>query len=294
MKLGRSSYQLILYLHGNIRQTRGSKMSEKKVVRRSVAIALGIICIILVAGLGIVLFMGYSPTSGSSVTSLQNQINDLNATYSGYIFTHSHTDSDYNSLGTQNTNLQNQINQLQAWFDGNKTLLSQTRTWLEGNITDYNSRILDLQNEIASLNSTYNTYVNNHSYTNEQYQNLQNQITNLQNQVNDLTSNLKLEKSEVWATSQTVSQLAGSYSFWIHSANYAGYVGVRVESSTTDKTYVEFLWNTPGIDYDKKVSVGVSGEGAFPVLPHSNLEVRVGNSNVLNGATETVTITYYY
>jgi hypothetical protein len=46
----------LLNLHSNRRQTRGSKMSEiepKKMVRRSVAIALGIICIILIAGLGV-------------------------------------------------------------------------------------------------------------------------------------------------------------------------------------------------------------------------------------------------
>jgi hypothetical protein len=147
-------------------------MGEKKVVRRSVAIALGIACIILVAALGVVTFMGYSQTATNSVPSLQSQ-----------------------------------INQLQSWLDGNKTLLSQTQTWLEGNITDYNSRISDLQNEIASLNSTYNdyvashqhtnsdhnslqstynNYVNDHGYTSEQYQNLQTQITNLQNQIADL------------------------------------------------------------------------------------------------------------
>jgi predicted PurR-regulated permease PerM len=89
-----------------------SETKPKKMVRRSVAIALGIICIVLVAGLGVVLFMGYSPTFGSSVTSLQSQLNDLNATYNKYLSTHGHNDSDYNSLSTQNTNLQNQVNDL--------------------------------------------------------------------------------------------------------------------------------------------------------------------------------------
>jgi hypothetical protein len=164
----------ILNLHDNRRLTRDSKMSEtkpsetkpKKMVRRSVAVALGIICIILVAGLGVVLYMGYSPTATNSVSSLQDK-----------------------------------INQLQSWLDGNKTLLNQTQTWLEGNITNYNSQISDLQNEIASLNSTYNdyvashqhpnsdynslqstynNYVNDHSYTNEQYANLQSQIADLE------------------------------------------------------------------------------------------------------------------
>jgi hypothetical protein len=45
----------IFNLHQQQRQTRGSKMSDikpRKMVRRSVAIALGIVCIVLIAGLG--------------------------------------------------------------------------------------------------------------------------------------------------------------------------------------------------------------------------------------------------
>jgi hypothetical protein len=185
-----------------------------KVVGRNIAIALGIICLILIAGLGIVAYMSYSPTTG-----LQSQLNQLQDTYNSYVASHHHTDSEYDSLNSQNTNLQNQVN--------------------------------------------------------------------------DLTSTLNLTKSEVWVTSQTVSQPAGTYNFWAHSTTYAGYVRVSVESSTTDKTYIEVLWSSHGVNYDYSLSVGVSGTGVFPVLP-SSVEVRVGNSNLLNGATETVSITYYY
>jgi hypothetical protein len=106
----------------------------KKMVSRSVAIALGIICIILVAGLGVVLFMAYSPTSGSSITTLQSQFNDLNATYNGYVSAHSHTDSDYNSLNTQNTNLQSHVDILTGQVDDlNSTLtLSKSTIWVDG------------------------------------------------------------------------------------------------------------------------------------------------------------------
>jgi uncharacterized protein YoxC len=146
---------------------------------------------------------------------------------------------------------------------------------------------------LNNKNSAYDDYVSSHSHSNSDYDSLNGQKTNLQNQVNDLTSNLNLEKSEVWVTSQTVSQPSGSYNFWTHSATYAGYVTVNVESSTTDKTYIEVLWSAHGINYDNKISVGVSGTGVFPVLP-SSVEVRVGNSNFMNGATETATITYHY
>lgn len=192
---------------------------REKVVGRNVAIALGIICIILVAILATVLFMSYSPTLDSSIPSLQSQL----------------------------TNTQNQLTNVQGQLAG-------------------------LQNQIT---------------------NLQNQKGALQAQVNDLNDVLNMTKSETWATSQTVSQPAGTYNFWAHFTTYAGYVTVNVESSTTDKTYIEVLWNSNGISYYNKTSVGAGGTGVFPVLS-SNVEVRVGNANLVNGATETVTITYHF
>jgi hypothetical protein len=51
-------------------------MSEKKMVRRSVAFALGIICIILVAGLAETLIVLNS--ANSQITSLQGQVSDFN------------------------------------------------------------------------------------------------------------------------------------------------------------------------------------------------------------------------
>jgi hypothetical protein len=183
----------------------------KKMVSRSVAVALGIICIILVAGLGMVLFIGYSPTSGS-------------------------------------------------------------------------------------LQTTYNDYVSNHHHTDDEYNSLNSQKTSLQNQVNDLTSTLNLGKSTVWVNDQTVNQGAGSYYGWdygVGSVPYAGYVLVNIQSSTTDKTYVRVIYSSHGVNYDNQIGVGTSGTAVFPVLS-SSIEIRVGNSNFINGATETVTVTYYY
>lgn len=50
-------------------------MSEKKMVRRSAALALGIVCIVLVAGLFVGLFITYG-----EISSLNSQISDLNDT----------------------------------------------------------------------------------------------------------------------------------------------------------------------------------------------------------------------
>lgn len=94
---------------------------------------------------------------------------------------------------------------------------------------------------------------------------------------------------------QTISQPPSSYtSCCTFSARYAGYIVVQVHSSTTDKTYVRVVWSSYGVDYDERVNVGVGGTAVFPVLPSSNIEIGVGNSNLFNGATEAITIIYYY
>jgi hypothetical protein len=236
-------------------------MSEKKMVRRSVAIALGIVCIILVAALGVVTFMGYSPTATNSVSSLQSK-----------------------------------INQLQTWLDGNKTLLSQTQTWLNGNVTDYetqisslNARITQLQTWLDgnitaynSLQSTHTNYVNDHHHSDEEYNSLQG-IVNLQD-------------STVWVNAQTQSQPAGGFGFahttWTESASYAGYVTVYIASATTT-IYVDLIYSSHGVQYTKEVNVGTMGTAVFPVLP-ATITIEVGNRDLVLGSTETVTITYYY
>jgi len=73
----------ILNLHSKRRQTRDSRMSEKKMVGRSVAIILGIICIALIACLGIALayynsYVDNHHNTDDSYDYLQNRVNDLN------------------------------------------------------------------------------------------------------------------------------------------------------------------------------------------------------------------------
>jgi len=209
-----------------------SKTKEMKITRSGITVSLGIICIILIAGLSVVLFMAYSPTSGSLLT-----------TYNNYKKTHSYNDSEYNSLLT-----------------------------------------------------TYNGYKNDHTYTNEQYQSLANQTSSLNNQVDDLTNTLNLSKSITWATNETVSQSPANdplhYSTWTNATNYAGYLSVNI-SSTNNTIWVIVFYSLYGIHYDNSFIVWSSGTEYFPVLP-STVTVEVLNANEVSGATETVTITYYY
>jgi archaellum component FlaF (FlaF/FlaG flagellin family) len=95
-------------------ETKPSEARPKKMVSRSVALALGIICILLVAIIAYFSIMGISA---------QNSYN----------------------------NLQNQNKQMLTWLNGNETLLGQTETWLNDNITYFNSQITNLQNQLETF-----------------------------------------------------------------------------------------------------------------------------------------------
>lgn len=202
---------------------------EKKVVSKSLAIALGVICVILTVIL-LVSIANYT----SIINEKNKEIDFLK--------------SQINSLNSQVANLQNRIN-------------------------EKNAQIESLQNQVFRLDA---------------------QIASLINQVNELNAIINLQKSVTWVKEETVSQPANSYVYWRFSANYAGYITVIVHSSTTTNTYVRVIWSAYGVNYDNTVTVGVSGSAVFPVLPCSNIEVRVGNTNIFSGATETVTIKYTY
>ena len=137
-----------------------------------------------------------------------------------------------------------------------------------------------------SLNSNYNSYVSSHSYTNTEHNTLKDE--------RDYLSDIALlKKSAVFIEHETANQPANSYTQWQVSNSYAGYISVYVESSTTSNTYVRVIYSKYGVDYDETITVGTSGTAVFPALP-TTISVRVGNTNLINGATETVTAVYFY
>lgn len=126
-------------------------MSQKKVVGRSVAIALGVVCFVLVVG--IIGTMAYYTTA----------INDRNTAYDSYVSSHSHTNSEYNTLNSQVSSLNAQIADLQNQVNS-----------LNSQINSLNAQLASSQNTIASLNS--------------QISSLNAQIASLQSQVSTLES----------------------------------------------------------------------------------------------------------
>jgi len=186
----------------------------------------------------------------------------LNSTYQNYVATHSYTDSQYSSLSTT----------CQSYM----TAYQNLNTTLQSYMTAYQNALA----QYNSLSSTYQSYKSTHTYTDSEY--------------NLLSAIVNLSKSTIWVDDETVSQKNYWYTSWTFSASYAGYVEVYVESSTTTNTYTRVIYSSCGVDYDNTITVGTSGTGVFPILPCTSIEVRVGNTNLVTGATETVTITYYY
>jgi hypothetical protein len=123
-----------------------------------------------------------------------------------------------------------------------------------------------------------------------------NTINSLNSQVSNLTHIVNLSNSTIWVNDQFISQSAGTYTYWTggFSASYAGYISVNILSSTTSNAYAEVIYSSNGVNYDSSVTVGYSGTANFAVLPSGSVQIRVGNTNLINSAGETVTITYYY
>ncbi len=119
------------------------------------------------------------------------------------------------------------------------------------------------------------------------------QISSLQTQLDNYADIANLKKADYWLISRSANEPANAYMAWSFNANYAGYLWVNVESSTTNATYIGVHYESHGVWYDRTESVGSSGAVTFPILPGS-IEIRVGNTDPSSGAIQVVTATYVY
>jgi cell division protein FtsB len=203
------------------------KPGKKRIAWKNLAIALVMVCIVLLASLvGVLAF--YLPT----VDSLNSQV--------------AKKDADIAGLNANVSSLASQISVLQA------------------NANSYNDTVTDLR---AALD----------------YLNLQ------------LANHLLLNTTEYLVTPQSFTQNASeSTTIFQYGLNYAGYVGVTVESSS-NTTYVELFYAYKGVNYDQNVTLAESGIAYFPVLP-AGVTIKVGNTDTYTGDTinGTVSAIYYY
>ncbi len=131
---------------------------EKKVVSRNVALALGVICILVLAAL-VGVYASYTSTINSKntkITGLNSQITTLNTELSGNISAISSLNtqtstlnselssdsSSISSLNTQITSLNTQITSLKSEVGANATTIAT----LESEVTSLQSNVTNLQN----------------------------------------------------------------------------------------------------------------------------------------------------
>jgi CRISPR/Cas system CMR-associated protein Cmr5 small subunit len=237
-----------------------SVANPKRFIRRSVPIALGIICIILVAGIG--------------------------GTIAYYMSVLSNKDKIISSQSSQVSSLTSQNNQLQAWLNGNITYYKSQTDSLNVQIADKNSMISSLETLELNLTSQLNRAYTNISQLNDM-------MTNLQNVVN-------LDQSEVMGGRfEQQMPYIESWGNWIPTSNpsaglifkYAGYLSIEV-SATADTT-VELTYEFQGFYYSYKVDIGTNGTAIFPVLPSPKVMLTF-NSTKPYESTVTDWTTYYY
>jgi len=203
-------------------------MSEKKMVRRSVVIALGLICIILVVGLvgAVAIYTPLINDKDSKISSQASQISSLQTDYQNYKLSHSHSDSEYNSL-----------------------------------------------------QSTYDDYKSSHSHSDSDYNLLQSMAT--------------LGEQQTILNQYTINQGANTHTYVTgFQAICAGYLHISLTSTTSNANVAVEYW-FKGQLFSVTKTIGTSGEAYFILMPTS-IAVYVGNTNLVNGATHTITATYYY
>jgi len=171
---------------------------------------------------------------------------------------------------------------------------NQLQTWLDANITDYESRIIDLQNQMNSLNATYWDYVATHSHhSDSEYVMLESAYKSLDKEVSDLRAIVKLEKSTTIVSNQTVNQ--GAQEETVISTGHCDYAGyMQISCTTTTSTgYVKMVVTCDYGRYTWLEEVGTGKTFVAPVLP-GRVEIYFGNTDPSTGASATFTITYFY
>lgn len=203
--------------------------SQKNVVSRKVAIVLGLICLVLSAGL-VGVFALYLPAA--------NSVNQLN----------SELTAKNNLIAAQNS-----------------TLVSQSQ------------QIVALQNSLENQESGNDE-----------------EVAYLEDYVSELLNVVYMNVSSYLLHNQGVAMTANeSVIVWSDYVSYAGYVAVQVQSSS-NTTYVEVVYSAYGVDYDEAKVVGTSGAVAFPVLPASIVEIKLGNTETSASVEATVIALYTY
>ena len=168
---------------------------------------------------------------------------------------------------------------------------------IASNVDALTAEIKENNNTISTMNNTISTMSRQITALQSALSQItlnQSSVSALNAQISALTSIVNLNVSVPLVSNQVGSLPAGSnYTVFDNVLEYAGYVTVDVQSNSTT-TYAGVIYNSHGIKYVNNITVGTSGEAAFPILPGS-VVIIVGNTETDDNLVSlTVTATYYY
>jgi predicted PurR-regulated permease PerM len=156
----------------------------------------------------------------------------------------------------------------------------------QNSIDSLNDIVTDKNDEIALLNSTQKDLQ-------DQITNMTSSIVDYQKQIGNLIDIIELRKTEEWINDYFDNVSAGTYMIWNRTIEYAGYIRFdRLGGGSTTETgeiYAQVTWiSNNGVVYDQKKVYGVDNQFRFPILPTSNLEVKVGYDDPENGTAHII------
>jgi ribosomal protein S15P/S13E len=177
-------------------------------------------------------------------------------------------ENDIASLNSQIENFHSQIKQYQTDLNGNRTLLSQTQTWLKNNVTSYDAQITNLQ-----------------------------KIVNLQEMILLYGDRVVVPSSQGIVVWHNIPSIAPNLAINLEGhqipIEYAGYlVVVIVFSAGNTSIQVDYSFNQ--FHYSNTVNTGSTGVAYFPILPTTDLNIKLFNTDLVNLYVTMITITYYY
>ena len=166
-------------------------------------------------------------------------------------------------------------------------------------VSSLESQVAERDDTISSLTSQVTAFQSTLAQTALQLDDYQDQVDSLNAslysmnaQLSDYYSKLYLQQSGILNTGE-FTQYASNYTvIWNDVVEFAGYVTVGAQS-TSNTTYAQMIYSSFGLNYDQNVTLGTSGNAVFPVLPGA-IELRIGNTELADNVTTTVTATYYY
>jgi hypothetical protein len=140
-----------------------------------------------------------------------------------------------------------------------------------------------------SLNAIYNTYVITHSHSNDEYDVL--------NHTSPLEDYQRLLYDD-WS-----DQTPNGYTSWNFSLLYPGYVWVNIPHANRTNIYIEVSYTADIYPHDPHRIFTFNqrvdftdwyGWAVFPVLPCTDFQIRLGNTNQVGGTSMSVRANYYF